>query len=120
MVCASPEYLATLADDTAAVKTVSRLSVGKANHLVVSLDQILLPGLRLGLEGYVKNFSGVTGAEDRRLNASGVDLRVVSGSDTGMACPIPPYPSSRIRPPAPTHRELPRVGRPSPWRGTTC
>jgi hypothetical protein len=75
------QTLATFSDDTAAVNTVSRLSVGKANHLVVSLDQILLPGLRLGLEGYVKNFSGVTGAEDRRLNASGVDLRVAREGD---------------------------------------
>ncbi len=75
------QTLATLADDTTAVGTGSRLSVGKANHLVVSLDQILLPGLRLGLEGYVKNFSGVTGAEGQRLNASGVDLRVAREGD---------------------------------------
>ncbi len=52
------------------------LSVGSANHLVVSLDQILTPGLRLGLEGFVKEFSGVAGAVGQSLNASGVDLRV--------------------------------------------
>ena len=52
------------------------LRVGSANHLVVSLDQILTPGLRLGFEGFVKEFSGVAGSGDRSLNASGVDLRV--------------------------------------------
>ena len=53
-----------------------QLSVGSANHLVVSLDQILTPGLRLGLEGFFKEFSGVPGAAGQSLNASGVDLRV--------------------------------------------
>jgi len=52
------------------------LAVGSANHLVVSLDQILTPGLRLGLEGFVKDFSGISGAGGQELNASGVDLRV--------------------------------------------
>jgi hypothetical protein len=52
------------------------LNVGAANHLVVSLDQILLPGVRLGLEGFVKEFSGLAGATGPSLNASGVDLRV--------------------------------------------
>jgi hypothetical protein len=52
------------------------LTVGSANHLVVSLDQILTPGLRLGLEGFVKEFSGVAVVGDQSLNASGVDLRV--------------------------------------------
>lgn len=53
-----------------------KLSVGSADHLVVSLDQILTPGLRLGLEGFVKEFSGVAGVGGQTLNASGVDLRV--------------------------------------------
>jgi hypothetical protein len=52
------------------------LSVGTADHLVVSLDQLLSPGLRLGLEGFVKEFSGVAGVGDQSLHASGVDLRV--------------------------------------------
>jgi len=73
--------LSTLSDDSLPAGPTSRLSVGKANHLVVSLDQILTPGLRLGLEAYVKDFSGVAGAEDQRLNASGVDLRVAREGD---------------------------------------
>jgi hypothetical protein len=52
------------------------LKVGAADHLVVSLDQILLPGVRLGLEGFVKEFSGLSGTTGPNLNASGVDLRV--------------------------------------------
>jgi hypothetical protein len=52
------------------------LAVGTADHLVVSLDQVLNPGLRLGLEGFVKEFSGVAGTGDQSLHASGVDLRV--------------------------------------------
>jgi hypothetical protein len=64
------------------VKTL--LPVASASHLVLSLDQILAPGVRLGLEGFVKRFEGVGGAEDdRRLNASGLDLRVLRES-TGL------------------------------------
>jgi hypothetical protein len=53
-----------------------QLSVGTAEHLVVSLDQILRPGLRVGMEGFVKKFDGVAGTLNQSLNASGVDLRV--------------------------------------------
>ncbi len=52
------------------------LIVGKADHLVVALDQSLTPDLRLGLEGFVKNYTGVAGTGDNSLNASGIDLRV--------------------------------------------
>ncbi|MFC1659835.1 carboxypeptidase regulatory-like domain-containing protein [Gemmatimonadota bacterium] len=52
------------------------LGVGASNHLLVALDQLLAPGLRLGLEGFVKEFQGVTGAAGNSLKASGVDLRV--------------------------------------------
>jgi hypothetical protein len=58
-----------------------QLSVGSASHLVVSLDQILRPGLRLGLEGFVKEFSGVPSVNDQELRASGVDLRVAREGD---------------------------------------
>lgn len=54
------------------------LSVGAADHLVVSLDQLLGPGLRLGLEGFVKKFTGVAGTGDHSLQTSGVDLRVAT------------------------------------------
>lgn len=56
--------------------TALELSVGTADHLVVSLDQLLSPGLRLGLEGFVKEFTGIPGSQGKALHASGVDLRV--------------------------------------------
>ena len=61
--------------------TALRLSVAAANHLVVALDQVLRPGLRLGLEGFVKEFTGVVGSQGNSLNASGVDLRVAREGD---------------------------------------
>jgi hypothetical protein len=79
----SPEVAESLAPggDSGTPGRSARLAVGSANHLVVSLDQILAPGLRLGLEGFVKNFSGVSNLGDERLNASGVDLRVAREGD---------------------------------------
>ena len=52
------------------------LPVASADHVVLSLDQVLAPTVRLGLEGFVKAFSDVGGDADR-LTSSGVDLRVV-------------------------------------------
>ena len=75
------ETLSSVAGGAGRLGATPHLTVGSANHLVVSLDQILAPGLKLGLEGYVKNFSGVTGAADQRLSASGVDLRVAREGD---------------------------------------
>lgn len=75
----SVEVEETLSNATGGPGTQSvtgHLTVGASNHLVIAMDQILAPGLRFGLEGFVKNFSGITGAENERLNSSGVDLRV--------------------------------------------
>ena len=82
----SGEVEATLSEDAAQGSSYpsqgsTQLSVGAANHLVVSLDQILAPGLRLGIEGYMKSFSGVTESSQTQLNASGVDLRVARDGD---------------------------------------
>jgi len=51
------------------------LSVATSSHVVVSLDQMLLPTVRLGMDGYLKTFDGVSGP-DRQTNASGGDVRV--------------------------------------------
>jgi hypothetical protein len=60
------------------------LPVATATHLVASLDQMLVPTVRLGLDGYVKVFDGVS-APGQRLNASGADLRVQhAGGDITM------------------------------------
>ncbi len=63
------------------------LTVGSADHLVVSLDQVLTPGLRLGLEGFVKKFSGVSGTRDRVTECfrCGSPGRPGGGAGLGMA-----------------------------------
>jgi hypothetical protein len=68
-------------DDFASGPEVLELSVGSANHLVVSLDQALAPNLRLGLEGFVKGFDGLDGMGNGSLSASGLDLRVAKEGD---------------------------------------
>jgi hypothetical protein len=51
------------------------LPVATASHLVVSLDQLLLPTLRIGFDGFYKAFDGIS-APGERLNASGADVQV--------------------------------------------
>jgi hypothetical protein len=52
----------------------SALTVGHATHFTAGLDQDLGEGIRLGLEGYFKNYQGLPGAAAAEANASGVDL----------------------------------------------
>ncbi len=52
----------------------SALTIGHATHLTAALDQDLGEGIRLGVEGYFKNYQGLPGAEAAEANASGVDL----------------------------------------------
>jgi hypothetical protein len=60
---------------------VSPLSVAQASHLVLALDQDLGDGLRLGLDGFYKTFTGLPGAlEDERVESSGVDLWLRRGN----------------------------------------
>jgi hypothetical protein len=63
---------------TSQIDKLPLLSVGSADHVVLSLDQQLSPGLRLTTEGFFKRFSGMDGLGREQLNASGVDLRVLS------------------------------------------
>jgi hypothetical protein len=61
------------------------LTVAGASHVVLTLTQDLGEGLRLGLEGFYKEFSGLHASPDRTTEASGVDLwlRRHTGSVTG-------------------------------------
>ncbi|CAN5801358.1 TonB-dependent receptor [soil metagenome] len=65
----------------------SALTIGHATHLTAGLDQDLGDGIRLGLEGYFKNYQGLPGISAAEANASGVDLwmRRSRGSVTGWA-----------------------------------
>jgi hypothetical protein len=52
------------------------LTLGRSAHFAVGLDQDLGEGIRLGLEGYYKDFSDVPGVYVPEANASGVDFWV--------------------------------------------
>lgn len=54
----------------------SPLNIASASHMVVSLDQELVEKIRLGIEGFYKNFRGLSTVETDRAQASGLDLWV--------------------------------------------
>ena len=67
------------ANDAPAVKP---LTVAQSSHLTLALDQQIVEGLRLGLEGFYKTFEGLPGAtpgEDPRARSSGADLWLRGG-----------------------------------------
>lgn len=61
------------------------LSIAKASHLVVSLDQNLGVGLRLGVEGYYKSFEDLPSSQGELAETSGLELwvRRAAGRYTG-------------------------------------
>jgi hypothetical protein len=61
------------------------LTVGRANHFTASLDQDLGEGIRLGVDGFFKEFSGIPGEVATQANSSGVDVwvRRTEGAMTG-------------------------------------
>jgi hypothetical protein len=75
-------FLGNVAPDSAAAPP---LTVAAATHFVLSLTQDLGEGIRLGLEGFYKEFEGLHATPDRTTEASGVDLwlRRNTGSFTG-------------------------------------
>ena len=79
---ASSGIIGTPVPDTT---TPSALSIAKATHVVLSLDQELGVGLRLGLEGYYKAFEDLPTSEGELAETSGVELwvRRVTGRYTG-------------------------------------
>jgi len=59
------------------------LPVARADHIVVSLDQLLAGRVRLGLHGYWKGYAGLAAASDggESIRSSGVDLRLSSAGE---------------------------------------
>ena len=53
------------------------LQVATADHLALSLEQVVSPQVRLALEGFLKSFRGLGALPEGDLSSSGVDLRVV-------------------------------------------
>jgi len=61
---------------------VSLLSVATASHVVVALDQFVSARTRLGLEGWLRRYSGLGSRQPSELNASGIDLRIARSGPT--------------------------------------
>jgi hypothetical protein len=61
------------------------LNVASASHLVLTLDQDLGEGIRLGVESFYKDFRGLPSPEGEHAQASGLDLwvRRANGRLTG-------------------------------------
>ncbi|HEX6694087.1 MAG TPA: TonB-dependent receptor [Longimicrobiales bacterium] len=61
------------------------LAVAKSTHLAMALTQELLEGVRLGLEGYYKQYDNLPSENGERADASGIDiwLRRNAGSYRG-------------------------------------
>ena len=63
----------------------SLLPVASADHVVLSLDQMLAAGrLRLGLQGYWKNYRGLGVTKGDNVRGSGFDLRLGSSASQGL------------------------------------
>lgn len=74
-----PEGLAAAVTDSTPAPPLGSATLfrlARANHVVVSLDQMLSPTTRLGLDGFYKRFEGLLSAPGAVLSSSGVDLRV--------------------------------------------
>lgn len=78
----SSSFIGTPVDDSV---RVDPLSIAKATHFVVALDQELGVGLRLGLEGYYKTYEDLPASDGELAEASGVELwvRRTNGRYTG-------------------------------------
>jgi hypothetical protein len=59
------------------------LPVARADHVVVSLDQLLAGRVRLGLHGFWKGYEGLAAAsrEGESIRSSGIDLRLSSAGE---------------------------------------
>ncbi|MYK06311.1 MAG: TonB-dependent receptor, partial [Synechococcus sp. SB0670_bin_20] len=59
------------------------LPVARADHVVVSLDQLLAGRVRLGLHGYWKGYAGLAAASGggESIRSSGMDLRLSSAGE---------------------------------------
>lgn len=61
--------------------TAPELTVAEATHLVLTLSQDLGDGIRLGIEGFYKEFTGLHATPSTTTEASGVDLWVRRNGD---------------------------------------
>lgn len=74
-----PDFIGTGPDE---VQQTGPLTVARASHLVLSLDQDLGEGLRLGIDGFFKVFDGLPSEAGETAQASGLDLWVRRNTGT--------------------------------------
>jgi hypothetical protein len=75
----------TLAQVAEGAVPAELLPIATADHVVMSLDQKLNGSVRLGLQGFWKSFDGLPGLDGSQVRNSGVDVRVLTGSDRATA-----------------------------------
>ncbi|MEX2584380.1 MAG: carboxypeptidase regulatory-like domain-containing protein [Gemmatimonadota bacterium] len=75
-----PDEVLLRAPESADLHQSPSLTVGRASHFTIGLDQEIGEGVRLGVEGFFKDFADVPGGRSTDANASGVDLWVRRGS----------------------------------------
>jgi hypothetical protein len=63
------------------VPTSELLPIATADHVVLTLDQRLSGAVRLGLQGFWKAYQGLPSAAGQGVRSSGIDVRVLSGSE---------------------------------------
>ncbi|MDH3424150.1 MAG: TonB-dependent receptor, partial [Gemmatimonadota bacterium] len=61
------------------------LPIATADHVVLTLDQRLSESVRLGLQGFWKAYEGLPTTGGQGVRSSGIDVRVLSGSERATA-----------------------------------
>ena len=61
------------------------LPIATADHVVLALDQRLSESVRLGLQGFWKAYEGLPTTGGQGVRSSGIDVRVLSGTDRASA-----------------------------------
>jgi hypothetical protein len=75
-----PETSLFNGEDRPPLLPVAPLALARSSHVSLGLDQDLGDGVRLGLEGFYKEFEGLPGGESSDASASGMDLWVRRGT----------------------------------------
>ncbi|HUE95547.1 MAG TPA: TonB-dependent receptor, partial [Longimicrobiaceae bacterium] len=69
-----PDEVLLQSGGSAPIPLAAAMVVGSSSHFTVSLDQDLGEGVRLGIEGFYKQFTDVPATSSTQAHASGMDL----------------------------------------------
>lgn len=61
------------------------LPIATSDHVVLSLDQRLSDYVRIGVQGFWKSYEGLPSTAGQGVRSSGIDIRVLRGSDQATA-----------------------------------